>query len=181
MGVAQFTAGQSLTALEVNQLPVIVSYLATGSVSNSTAETVIGTFTIPAGDPTSPGGYQYYALITCAEAGGTSLLVRMRLGTVTGTQIGGYTSAITFNSTPGAVDLHGFVALTAIGSAGTLDAVGYGGQNILGAGAGQFGPFYAIATAINTTIANNIVITAQFGNASVSNTATAQFGSLYRL
>jgi len=53
MGLAPLLAAQDLTAATLNQLPVVVSTLALGSTSNTNTETIIGTFTIPAGTITA--------------------------------------------------------------------------------------------------------------------------------
>jgi hypothetical protein len=175
MGVAQFTAGQPLTALEVNQLPVIVSYLSVGSVTNTAAETVIGTFTIPAGDPTFPGGYFWKVHGTALEAGSPTCAIRMRFGSLVGTQMAIVTGVIT--TATSIFDLEGFIGIESLGSGGTL-----GGMTTATMTGLSISQWQNEALAINTTISNNIVVTAQYvSGGSTSNTASTKFGAMYRL
>lgn len=177
MGIAQFAAGQKLTASQLNSLPVVVSYLSTGSVSNSAAETVIGTFTIPAGDATFPGGYQFFVHGTGSITGTPTLTVRMRLNGIAGTLLvtGTGTATIPTNI----FQFQGWLGMEALGSPGSF------GQQIsvvltyTGTASQAFGVLDAVA--MNTTVSNTLVITAQYSAASPSNTATTKFGALYRL
>jgi hypothetical protein len=176
MGISQVTAGQTLTALDINQLPVVVSYLATGTGgASSTSETVIGTFTIPAGDPTFPGGYWFYVHGIFTEAGSPNLIIQMRSSGLSGTKISFCSGTVT------------------AGAAGIFDIVGWMGFEAIGAG-GSFGNFSQTiitaltiglwntdAVAIDTTVSETLVVTATFNASNASNSATTKFGALYRL
>lgn len=178
MGIAQFTAGQRVTALELNQLPVVVSYLTTGSLASTNAETVIGTFTIPAGDPTSPGGYWWKVHAVSTAVSSPTFALRMRLGTVTGSVLGSI-GASTHSAASAISQIEGWLGFEAIGSSGTFGCWDSLAFSVTGATVDSL--FQTESVAINTTIANNIVVTGQFSVSSASNTATTKFGAMYRL
>ena len=181
MGITQLAAGQKLTAATINQLPVVVSYLSTGSGgTSSTSEVQIGSFTIPAGDPTFPGGYQWVIHTVCTAAASPTLTVRLRLNSLAGTILGINDASNTQSFSPGIVQHNGWIQLEAIGSSGFF---------------GCYNSTYALlqsatttthvnqtdGTAINTTVSNTILVTAQFGASNAGNSATTKSGALYRL
>src|ERR1035437_9722097 len=90
MGAVQVTAGQRITAAVLNNLPVTVSPLATGSVASSAAETVVGSFTIPAGDPVATFGYRLGCMGTAGDTGTPTLTIRARRTGAGGTLLAGY-------------------------------------------------------------------------------------------
>jgi len=177
MGITAVAAGQRLTAAMINSLPVVVSYLSTGSVSNSTAETVIGTFTIPANDPQFPGGYRMNIFGTVTEAASPTVSIRVKLNSTGGTTLLSLTGA-TVSATPAYFGITGFLGFSSIGSTATFGSdlkinQNFNGSSVIGGG-------IAGAVAINTTNSNTIIVTAQFGTANASNTATTTFGAMYR-
>jgi hypothetical protein len=177
VGITQFAAGQRVTAQQLNSLPVVVSYLATGSGgASSTSEVIVGTFTIPANDPSSPGGYWFWVNGTMTQAGTPTLTMRVRLNSTSGTALAG--AANVTNTTPGIFQIDCKIGMEAIGSSGSFGSfvniwANYGGsvQN----------PFLFDAVALNTTISNTLVVTAQFNASNSGNLATTKFGALYRL
>jgi hypothetical protein len=176
MGLTSVLAGQDETAATANLLPPAASILATGTVSNSNAETIIGTFTIPAGDASSAsGGYWFYVHGTSTEAANPNLTLRTRLNSTAGTILSSLgPSALT--ATPGTFDILLWLLFEGIGAAGTFGCVSQTTMTNVAFITGG-----AEAVAINTTIANTLVITAQFSAAAAANTATTKAGVLYRL
>jgi len=180
MGVAQVVAGQRLTASLFNQLPAIVSSMATASVSSSVTETAIGTFTLAAGDPllSFPGGYWFEAFGSAAETASPLLSIRVRLNSTAGTLLLQLAGA-TVSTTPSYFGITGKILLAAVGSSGSFGAYLSLTSNF--GGSGVVTPGIAGAVAINTTVSNTILVTAQWGTTSASNVATGTGGSMYRL
>jgi len=178
MGITAVAAGQRLTAAMINSLPVVVSYLSTGGVSNSVAETVIGTFTIPASDPQFPGGYRMNIFGTVTETGSPTVSIRVKLNTTGGTTLLSLTGATVSNATS-FFGITGFLGFSSVGVSGAFGSdlklnQNFNGSSVIGGG-------IAGAVAINTTGGSNlIIVTAQFGTANASNTATTTFGAMYR-
>src|SRR5215469_8427771 len=146
MGINPVAAGQKLTATMINQLPVVISYLSTGSVSNSNAETVVGTFTIPANDPTFPGGYEWISHATCTMTASPTLTVRLRLGGVAGTLLSSGTG--TFSVTPGIFQFQGWLLMEATGAGGSFGGQSTVAVNFAGSPSSHIDQFEAVA--INT-------------------------------
>lgn len=180
MGIAPVAAGEEIIADIINQLPVVVSYLSTGSVANSTAETIIGTFTIGPDQATFPGGFWWNIFGVATNTGSPTVTMRIRLNSVTGTLL--------FN--PGAVSVSsgsgsqfwigGGMGFEAIGSSGSFGIWDQWMASFSGATAAQT-PSMIDAISIDTTATNTLVLTAQWSAASASNTAATRFGAMYRL
>lgn len=180
MGISQFAAGQRVRAQDLNQLPVVVSYLATGTVSGTASETVIGTFTIPAGDPTAPGGYWWKVHGVATSVSTPNITIRIRLNSVTGTILLG-AGPSSFGVTPAIWQYDGWLGFEAIGSSGTFGFYCIVADNFTTPSVTATATAQQEAVAINTTVANTLVCTAQFSVSNASNTATSKFGAMYRL
>jgi len=181
MGITQVPAGSRATAQQFNSLPVIVSYLSTGSGgTSSTSEVQVGSFTIPANDPTFPGGYQWVIHTVCAATGSPTLTVRLRLNTLAGTILAVNDPSNTVSLSAGIIQHNGWIFNEALGSSGS-----FGSYNstfaFLQAATTTTHVNQTEATGINTTISNTILVTAQFGTSNAGNSVTTKGGSLYRL
>src|SRR5215472_14124815 len=82
-------AGQDITAALLNSLPQPLDTLTTGSIANSVAETVIGTFPagIPANDAATNNGYNFVVTGTADVTGTPTLRIRLRVGSAGGPRI----------------------------------------------------------------------------------------------
>lgn len=183
MGIlTPFVAGQPIRASDLNNLPVVASVMALGSVTNSNAETVVGTFTIAGGLITAVNqGIRWKALFSCGGTGSPNLTFRVRTGGLAGTliaQIG--PSAIT--SASAWVPLEGWMLFSAVGTSGTFGGLSNLTQAFAGGSpAPAAGQVFDVYNAIswNTTIANTIVVTAQFSVANAANVAAGLSGVAY--
>ena len=88
MGLAPVQAGQRITAAVANSLPVTLSPLTLGSVSSSAAETIIGSFTIPANNAVAGNGYAFHILGNANDTGTPTLTFNLRINSVSGSIIG---------------------------------------------------------------------------------------------
>lgn len=171
-------AGQRLTS---QLLSTTVSTLATGSVSNSTAETVIGTLTIPAGNPSVGTGYRFTVFGSVDDAGTPALSVSVRLGGVAGTLIwnsGSLTCASGITGQWWFLDCVTY--FTATGSGGTLQFGGTLAESYTTtSGASHVSGLTGVT--VNTTAAMTLSITGKWGTLSPSNTVRTLGGSLLRL
>jgi hypothetical protein len=174
-------AGQRLTAAVLNGLPGDLVAFTTGNVTNSALETAIGTFSaaIGANDAVVGGGYQFLVFGTTDTIATPTIRFRLYCGpVVSGNLIGDFgTQTTSAGATNKPWWLKVWMIVTATGSAGTFEAGGIAdSSNVSG------GPFASsrTAVAINTTIANDVILTAQWGTASASNTARTLAGAAQR-
>jgi hypothetical protein len=179
---SQIYAGQNVTATEINALSRFVSVVTCTSVTNSSAETVIATVTIPATDAglAVNGGYQLLVFGNASWAATPTLSFHVRIGSVSGTTLASLSAGSL--SSGGSTVWWGVdckVMITAAGSSGTFDATGQLLSGLTGSGAVVTSGNHAVT--INTTAAVTLVVTAQWGTASTSNTATAEVGNLDRI
>ena len=151
------------------------------TVANSTAETVVGTLTIPAADAVVGAIYRIHVSALASVSGTPTLTMRARIGGVAGNLLTATGIAVTAASN--GTNHHWFADLDYViattGGAGT----GRGFLRVKEAmSLGGAAPFTAlvdkcdggIATAVHdTTAAKDLVITVQWSAASVSNTTTA--------
>jgi len=180
MGITQVAAGSRATAATFNSLPVIVSYLSTGSGgTSSTSEVSIGSFTIPANDPTFPGGYQWQIHTVCAAAASPTLTIRLRLNTLAGTILAVNDPSNTVSLSAGIIQHNGWIINEALGSSGSFGSY-CSTYAFLQAATTTTHVNQTEATGINTTISNTILVTAQFGTSNAGNSATTKGGALYR-
>ncbi len=187
MGEALITAGQRITASMLNGLPVALANLATGSVTSTTTETVVGTLAaaIPAGDAAVNSGYEIRVSGT-ADGAATSptLTLALRLDTAAGAVLVTH-SAVTYLAA-GGTGRGFFIAATfhatAVGVSGKLFGVSQLLENVSKTGnANVDSQNNQNNTTIDTTVAHNIVLTAKWSAASASNTARTLAGDIVRI
>ncbi|HEY6278722.1 MAG TPA: hypothetical protein VIX86_20610 [Streptosporangiaceae bacterium] len=173
-------AGQRATA---GQLGRVTALLTTGSVTNSSSETTIGTFSAgyPANDGAVSGGYLFYVTGTFDTTGTPTLELRLYMASVAaGNRIwdsGALATGGTNTVQP--FWIRAFLLVTATGSSGTFDAGGDAQGANWNAAAGVFSNF--TASAIDTTATHDIVLTAKYSAASSSNTCRTTAGSALRM
>ncbi len=189
MGQTPVLAGQRTTASLLNSLPTAVAPLVTGSVSNSAAEAVIGTFTIPAGDIAAVGNGYSFRVVCTADSNGTgppTVIVKMRLGTA-GTTADTilYTYATITERTGASTNLvctlDGWFYFTAVGASGTAYGQGMQSQNITSGTDAP--PNWALSVGItaDTTSSLKLTTTAIWNTASTANIFRTLTGGLYRI
>lgn len=184
MGNQQALAGQRVTAGLLNSLPADLAELTTGSVTNSTAETTIGTFSsgYPAGDALIvSAGYTFYVTGSWDSTGTPTIRFRLYIGTVTSTNRIYDTGTMTGSGTASGASywIRAHLLITATGVSGTFDGGGDG--TISNVTAGQPVGSTFTGQSIDTTSVHNILLTAQYSAASASNTARTNAGLMARL
>lgn len=156
--------------------------LTPATVANTTAETVIGTFTIPANDASTGGVYRAIVYGTASTTGTPTITFRVRLGGLAGVLLGTFT-AITSASglVSGGWAVNSNVFCVANGGSATWSATNTLTSQIasLATGATQAALTNGTVTK-SSTVSNTLVITAQWSAASASNTASSTGGLLYR-
>src|SRR5215469_12120266 len=115
MGTTPVSAGAPIKASDINNLPVIVNQLATGSLSNTTSETIIGTFTVGAGTIVSPTGLglKFYVTGRVNCTGTPSFTLRMRLNGLAGTTLNSVVN--TMGNTAAGFQYEGWIMFSAFG------------------------------------------------------------------
>jgi hypothetical protein len=184
MAEAQLPAGGKVSAAYLNGLPAAVAPLATGSVSNTTAETVIGSFSIPGSTITATGNGLAFRIFGTADATGTpNLTLKMHFGTAGSTAdlliFTGLTIAARAGTNFGWV-LDGWFYFTTVGASGVIDGVAYQSQQV--STATDSPPNWAFATGlstIDTTVAESLTVSATWGTASASNVCRTLVGAVY--
>lgn len=177
---ASFTAGQRITAAALNHLPVTLP-LTTGNVSNSVAETTIGTFTIPGNDPVVGGGYLFRCFGIVSDTLTPTFFTRVKLtgpgGSLLAGSFGGTLRSSVANMR---FDITLEMFFTAIGSTGSFDTVSTQRDTLTSASINFTGSAVP-GLAVDTTNAIIIAVTAQFGTANAANTASTTSGVMNRL
>lgn len=150
--------------------------MSTTTVANTSTETVVATMTIPANDMVVGSVYRITLNTDISFLASATLTWRVRYGGVSGTTLAtmGPTTASGTGQTNKESTFVADVMCTAFGSSGNVTTmtsemrnwtqVGSIGDTQLGAG---------LAVVINTTTQNDLVVTADWGAASASNTLTA--------
>jgi len=179
-----FNAGQPIRASDLNNLPVVGATMSFASVSNSIAETVVGTFTFPGGTFTAANqGIRFQAVGSCGGTGSPNLTARVRAGGLAGTLIA-QSGPAAVTSASAWFTFDGFLYFTTVGVsgliAGTINSIeAFGG----GAPAPPSGQTFDTLNAVswNTTVSTTLVVTAQFSVANAANTAAGIAGNAYLL
>jgi len=187
MGLAPIQAGQRITAAVANSLPVTLSPLTLGSVSSSAAETVIGSFTIPASNAVAGNGYAFHILGNANDTGTPALTFNLRINSVAGSVIGLTMGPWTCRPSQGDMiwALDGSMYVTAGGSACQLQGHTIWDetiQTINGNGTPTLhgNPTYGNHPApFDSTQPWSIVITATWDTANAANLCQTLAGSLY--
>jgi hypothetical protein len=147
------------------------------TVANTTTESVVAAWTIPANDAAPGATYRLKAWGTLGVTGTPTMTFRTRLGGAAGAQMGTF-PAVTVRS--GATDGYWFVELTVVcqstGAAGTWSPLSEVGHNFVTSATtyARMGPICAAPLTRDTTAATDMVVTAQWSAASSSNTITCR-------
>lgn len=148
------------------------------TVANTTTETVLGSFTIPANDAVAGAVYRAHMVADVSFLASASLTWRIRLGGVGGTLIAtlGPTALSGTAQTNKEASVHATLVCITTGASGTWYGMAEEMRNTTQTGAvGEIQMSgTSITTTRDTTIANDFVVTAQWGAASASNTLTGR-------
>jgi hypothetical protein len=170
-------AGQRITASVLNSLPVDLGALGTGSITNSVTETVIGTFSsaIPQNTAVAGSGYSFLISGTTDTTGTPTIQWRLYVGGIVAAQLIFDSGVQTTNgtATSKAYTVRAFLIVTGTGSSGTFESFGLVNSAHVSGGANYNS---RTASTINTTVSNDVVLTAKWGTASSSNTARTLAG-----
>lgn len=161
--------------------PAALSPLTTGAIANSVAETVIGTFTIPANDPIAGSGYRFRVYGGASDVLTPTLTFRFRLTNATGTvfMTGLALTCITSASMRYSVD--GWLYFNAVGAAGKLRASGILSESIAATAPALHSLLGGDTTGVDTTSPVVLCVTAQWSAASPSNNCVTFNGSMERI
>jgi hypothetical protein len=157
--------------------------LTTGSVTNSTTETAIGTFTAgyPGGDGGVNTGYTFYITGTFDTTGTPTITFNLYMASVAaGNQMfgsGALTTGGTNTSEP--YWIVAFLVINGTGVSGTFDSGGWG-QAANAASANMFQNNRAAKT-IDTTTTHDVVFTAKWSASSSSNTCRTTGGQMSKM
>jgi hypothetical protein len=162
------SALELLTLAMLTRAPSIP--LVTGSVASSNAETVIGTFTVPANDSAAVAGSGY----------------QFRINGLGGTQIGNQPGALTCRTTATGMQyaIDGWLYFITAGASAQLSGHSVLDESVSSAtpvvhGNGTFGA--SNPGTFDSTAAWTLVLTATWGTSSASNIARTLTGGLYRI
>lgn len=184
MPPAELAAGGKLSAAGFNAQARGVAAVACSSLTNSTAEAVIASVSIPAGDVglVANGGYVLWLFAQASCTGTPTLTIRVRIGSLTGTLLFN-SNAITLASgiTAARLVLDFEMMISAAGASGAFDCMVTLRNNLAAAGTTVATMSGTPAATINTTAAVTLVVTAQWSAASASNTVTSDVGVLNRI
>ena len=175
-------AGQEVTADELNALGNRIATATTASAADTSAETVIATYVIPANDPslTLNGGYELHLWGEASCTGTPSLIIRARMGSVSGTNLGQFTNTCQDNGSNMSFNVRMGMMITASGSSGTFDDT-IELISVLASATTAWQGETTRGASIDTTGSVTIVITATWSAASASNVCTADIGSIDRI
>ena len=177
--MTNWLAGMSATAARLNSPPV-VSPMVTSNVANSNLETIIGTFTVGAGQyPVATGqGFEFKVACTCGGTASPNLTIRMRVGSPSGTIIATGVNAVSVASAW--FSFEGWMLFNTVGAGGTFSSLVNVVENFSGTLAALAQAWDGSSgVAWNTTISNPIYVTAQFSVANAANVAAGVVGNLY--
>jgi hypothetical protein len=179
MGLTPVMAGQRLTAALVNNLPVSPATFVTGSSANTTAETVIGSVTVPADDAQYPFGYILRVMCTVDVTGTPTWAPKIHINGIGSTLLaspGPYTCRTATNMQC-YIDCP--IWVTADGPSGTTSNMAVFTDNVASATVG-FKASGASVAALDTTSPWTLVVTGTFGTANAANICRTLAGSLSR-
>lgn len=176
-----YRASAGVLATDNSFRPATMASLATQTQQNFTAERVIGTYTIPAGDAIAGSAYTFWGAGVAGDVLTPTLQIRVRVGGLTGAIIGD-TTGITCRTAAGmAFSWSGRLVFTTAGAASVLDADCNVTEHFA-SGAGAIHGHAAQGTAgPDTTAAVTVVVTAAWSAASASNTIQTSSGSMERI
>lgn len=150
--------------------------MSTATVANTSAETVVATMTIPASDMVVGAVYRITLNTDISFLASATMTWRVRYGGLSGTTLAtmGPTTASGTGQTNKESIFIADVMCTAIGSSGNVTTMTSEYRNWTQTGSiGDLQLGAGLAVVINTTTQNDLVVTADWGAASASNTLTA--------
>ncbi|HET9382262.1 MAG TPA: hypothetical protein VFP69_15725 [Streptomyces sp.] len=152
------------------------------TAANTTAETVVGSWTIPAGDAAVGTGYRFALHGTASTTGTPTLTLRVRLGGATGAVIAAYTAVTTGSGISSrGWRIEGALHCVTTGASGTWAGGAALSHHLTGTtGVAQHELTDAPVTR-DTTVDQALVVTAQWSAAAAANTAAGTAGSLQRV
>lgn len=153
----------------------------TATAANTAAETVVASWSIPAGDAAERCAYRFAAQGVASTTGTPTLTIRVRLGGVAGSVIAAFTAVTTSSAIAGrGWRVDGSLFPIALGASGTW-AGGATLTHHLSSTAGVVQhELTDAAVTRDSTSSQALVVTAQWSAASASNTTSATVGQLTR-
>lgn len=147
------------------------------TLANSTSQTVIASYTIPASDAVAGAVYRIKAWGTLAVTGTPTMTFVCKLGGLSGTSMVSF-PAVTVRSgaTDGFWDLEFYLACATTGGSGTWSPMAKYTHNWLTSATTYtgVGPITAAPITRDTTVSNDMVLCATWSAASASNTITCR-------
>jgi hypothetical protein len=173
------STGATVSAQDV--LTAISGRPALATAGNTTSETVVATWTIPAGDALQGVAYRFTAQGTASSTGTPTLTIRVRLGGTSGAVIAAFSAVTTSSGISGrGWRVDGSLYSVTTGSSATWA----GGANLTHHLAATTGAVLQELTdgtvTKDSTTDQTLVVTAQWSAASTSTTTTAVAGQLHR-
>ncbi|MFF7365609.1 right-handed parallel beta-helix repeat-containing protein [Streptomyces sp. NPDC008125] len=177
--ITSATGGTTLPGSNaINSLgPAILATAAT-----ATAETVVATMTIPAGDAVAGTGYQFLVQGTASTTATPTLTIRVRLGGVGGVVLAAF-GAVTTGSAIASRGwrVEGTAHCVTAGASATWAAAAILRHHLAATTGAQLQELTDAAVTRDSTTDQALVVTAQWSAASASNTATATVAQLSRV
>lgn len=169
---AQTVIIQGLGVNNYNNYSLLLSQIGDKTVANTVAETslidgILGSATLPADFLKAGKVIEFKVTGYHSSQGNPTLRVKVKIGSTTVLDTG---SVLSGNSTDAVIQLSAFITVRSIGATGTV--IGNGVYQELGTGTNIFPMLNKTVSTINTTIANTMDITLQWGTASSNNTMT---------
>lgn len=173
-----WTAGQRILAASLLDMQLTNAGTAPTTVANTAVETVIASYTIPANDAVAGSAYRLTAWGLGSVTGTPTITFRVRVGGLTGAssgQSGARTASSGITSHPWKVVSELYIL--SAGAAGTTGRQVTTMETLSVAGGAQFvsPPMIVDGTnagAIDTTVANDFIVTVLWSAANALNTAT---------
>ncbi|MCX4450724.1 right-handed parallel beta-helix repeat-containing protein [Streptomyces sp. NBC_01789] len=152
------------------------------TAANTTTETILASWSIPAGDAADYASYRFTAQGVASTTGTPTLTIRVRLGGVAGAVVAAFTAVTTSSAISGrGWRVDGSLLAVAPGSASATWSGGATLTHHLSATTGVVQHELTDGTITrDSTSSQALVVTAQWSAASASNTATAQVGQMVR-
>ncbi|WP_328903319.1 right-handed parallel beta-helix repeat-containing protein [Streptomyces sp. NBC_00441] len=152
------------------------------TAANTTSETILASWSIPAGDAADYASYRFTAQGVASTTGTPTLTIRVRLGGVSGAVVAAFTAVTTSSAISGrGWRVDGSLLAVAPGSASATWVGGATLTHHLSSTTGAVQNELTDGTITrDSTSSQALVVTAQWSAASASNTATAQVGQMVR-
>lgn len=174
-------AGQRVTAGTLNALPGDIVTLTTGNTVNSSTEVTIGTFSacIPANDAVVNGGYRWLIFGSTDTTGTPTIRFRFYVGSAAGANLIFDSGSGTTNgaATNKPWSILAWMMVITTGTTGTFEGFGLANSAHINASPLTNNNH---ASTINTTVSNDVIVTAQWGTANASNNCRTLAGSAQR-